>query len=411
MILDVYRIMDLIKIPKYRVKATKDERTPRKAIRNMLATIPESEWQNPEKYWADFAVGRGNIASELVDKLSQYHSQQWIVDHLWVVDIDSAVLYTTRAILEKKLGTNKLNIIHADFLTWSPPAGLKFNIVFNPISNITKKKSANGTSGDVGAWARHLKQALKYMDSYVIMWAIKGGFLKYLRNQWKYEITAIDLMTDEKYWNKNFCAATLFNKPRSVDNLDTVVIDRCAIIKCISIMGDNPNWKEINGETTPTFVNYNKNDKVRAVVKLASTKGKNKGPLQFGWVNPAYSGLVPAGPKFVGTLQESVPSHLVTLDPVAAPFMGCYSTANYGPDIKHAEKIRLFVQKNQLLKAIHQRLQTKGPTWTLRHVRPFDPAQIETGYEIPKEWNLTQSEIDQLIGNTVDLLNHSLYTN
>jgi len=397
--MDVYGLVNLIKIPKYRVKATKDERTPRKAIRNMLATIPESEWKNPDKHWADFAVGRGNIASELVDKLSQYHNKQWIVDHLWVLDIDSDVLYTTRAVLEKKLGTNKLNIIHADFLTWNPPADIKFNIVFNPISNITKKKSANGTGGDVEAWAPHFNQAQKHMDSYVIMWAMKGGFLKELRSQWSHEVVAIDLMTDEKYWKKNFCAATIRNTPRTIEDLNTVVIDQCSIIKCISIMDDNPNWKEINGKSTAFTHPYTGQDGVTGIVKLLSTKGKHIGPVKEGLINPKYSKLVPAGPKFLALLQESVPSYLVTAKPAAASFMGCYQTTS----LENAEKIKLFVQKNQLLKAIHQRLQTKGSTWTLRYIRPFDPAQIETGYEIPKEWNLTQAEVDQLIGNTVDL--------
>jgi hypothetical protein len=398
--MDVYGLVNLIKIPKYRVKATKDERTPRSSIRKMLATIPESEWKDPNKHWADFAVGRGNIAAELVDKLSHYHSLQWIADHLWVLDIDSAVLYTTRAVLEKKLGIKKLNIIHADFLTWTPPPGIKFNIVFNPVSNITKAKSANGTSGDVGAWARHLKQAQKHMDSYLIMWAIKGGFLKALRTQWDYEVIAIDLMTDEKYWNKNFCSATLHSKARTIKNLDTVVIDRCAIIKCVSVMGDNPCWKEINGNTNKKSVNYSGANAVKAIVKLPGAKNK----IQYGRVDPDYGGLVPAGPKFIGTLLESEPSYTVTNMPVAAPFMGCYSTSAYGDDIENAKRIKLFVQKNQLLKAIQQRLQTKGPTWTLRHIRPFDPAQIVTGYEIPKEWNLTADEVDELLGSSVDFV-------
>jgi hypothetical protein len=278
---------------------------------------------------------------------------------------------------------------------------MKFNIIFNPPWNTTKSKTSNGTGGDVGTWNKHYKKALTLLDSYMIMWAGKGGYLKLLREQTDVEIVAINLMTDKKYWNKNACCVTIHNIPKTTSNLDTVVTDRCAIIKCISVMGDNPNWKEINGGTNKKSVNYTNKDKVRAVTQLAAVKGKNKGPIRYGYVDPNYSGLSAAGPKFVGTLQESAPSYLVTNDPVAAPFMGCYSTSNYGDNIQNAENIKLFVQNSLVLKAIHQRLQTKGPTWTLRHIRPFDPSQIKTGYEIPVEWNLTPDEIDVLLGNII----------
>jgi hypothetical protein len=38
----------------------------------------------------------------------------------------------------------------------------------------------------------------------------------------------------------------------------------------------------------------------------------------------------------------------------------------------------------------------------LRHIRDFDPSQLEDGTEIPKEWNLSSDEVSILLNNTLD---------
>jgi hypothetical protein len=397
---DIQGLLKLIKIPKYRQNATKDARTPRASIVKSFVTIPDSEWQDPTRYWADFAVGRGSIALELIAKLRQYHDDAWIIDHLWVLDIDLEVLYSTRKFMERELGTSKLNIIHADFLTWLPPSGMKFNIVMNGPWNITAKPTNNGTGGDSNTWKKFYDCGLKLLDMYFIMWAPKGGFIKMLRQQTDNEVVAIDLMTDEQYWNKNACVATIKNTRKITIDLDTVVADKCPIIKCISIMGDNPNWNELNGERNATATNYTKKDAVRAIVQLPN--GRKKLPLTYGNVNPTYSGLVPYGPKFISTLLESATAQQVTMEPTAASSQAVYSTSRYGDSLENAKKIQLFVNNNPLLRAIHKRLKTKGPTWTMRHVRDFDPSQLENGTEIPKEWGLSPDEVSMLLNNTLD---------
>lgn len=399
---DIQALLKLIKIPKYRTKATKDERTPRSSIINSFNTIPESEWRNPNKHWADFAVGRGSIPLALINKLREYHSDEWIIDHLWMLDVDTEVLYTTRVLMEKELGTSKLNIIHADFLTWIPPKGMKFNIVMNGPWNITKKATGNGTGGDAVAWKKFYDRGLEFLDSYFIMWGPKGGFLKMLRKQDTHEIVAIDLMTDKVYWNKNACVVTVYNSKKITNDLDKVIVDKCPIIKCISVMADNPNWHEINGERNVKATNYKKKDAVHAITQLPNSRKKL--PLTYGKVDPSYSGLVPYGPKFISTLLESATAQQVTMDPTAASSQAVYSTARYGDNLENAKKIQLFVNNNPLLKAIHKRLMTKGPTWTLRHIRDFDPSQLKDGTEIPKEWNLSAEEVNTLL-NTSTLTN------
>jgi hypothetical protein len=165
-------------------------------------------------------------------------------------------------------------------------------------------------------------------------------------------------------------------------------------------MGDNPNWHELNGERNASATNYTKKDAVTAIVQLPNSRKKT--PLTYGSVDPEYSGLVPYGPKFISTLLESATAQQVTMEPTAASSQAVYSTARYGNDLENAKKIQLFVNNNPLLRAIHKRLLTKGPTWTLRHVRDFDPSQLEDGTEIPKEWNLSSDEVSILLNNTLD---------
>jgi len=396
---DLQHLLSLIKIPKYRVKKTKDERTPRLAVVESLETIPESVWMDPSKHWLDPTCGRGTILLEMVIKLRNYHSDKWISEHLWAIDLDLDALYTTRAVLEKELRTDKLNIIHADFLTWQPPAGMRFNGGVNPPWNISNVPTATGTGGNVVVWKEHYNKLLSVFDEHFIVFATKG-IITTLRTQTQINPIAINLMTDTTHWNKNACWITIQNKPRSVKNLDSIVIDKCPIIKMISIQGDNPNYHEINGGTTDSYVNYHGNDAVRAITKLPGEKSD----IQFGNVNPKYGNLVKAGPKFAATRLESMVSYTVTKEAIAAPHMAVYSTSGFGPSLANAEKMKLFVKNNPLLKEIQRRLKTKGPTLTLKHIRPFDPNQLVTGTETPKEWNLSKEEVKKFLQPNIDNL-------
>jgi len=400
---DLYKLLGLIEVPKYRSKVNTDIRTPRESIPPAMASIPESEWANPNRYWLEPCAGRGTIALAIVLKLKQYHSDAWIADHLYMIDIDPEMIYSTGAVLRQVLGNDhRFNLIHADFLTWQPPDhAKKFNIMFNGPWTTTKKKTPTGTGGGTATWENLRRRAIKLMDAYLVQWVSKGKFIKDLREQTQHEVVALSLMTDRDYWDKNSCWATIKNQPRSNMDLDSVVVDSSGIVKCVSVMGDNPHWSEINGYSAPFRKPYTGKDGVTGIIKLAAVKKNSTllGPVKEGLIDPKYKKMVPAGWKFVGLLQESAPSYLITNLPAAASYMGCYEVSSKAD----AEKIMLFVKNSVILKAIHRRLKTKGPTWTLRHIRPFDPAQIKTGNEIPKEWNLTQEEADQLIGNAIDI--------
>lgn len=379
-----------IKSPKYLSKKTKDERTPVKAILDSFKTIPDSSWKDPTKYWADFACGRGTIVLELINQLRRFgHSNSHIAKHIYALDINPEFSnYTTRKIMEDELGTSDLNIICADFETWPAPKDKKFNIIFNPAWNKTNVSTGNGTGGDVSYWKTHYAKAKELTDQHLVIFCMKT-LLKTVREEDDMDPIAIHLMTDDNYWKANGCWVSLMNRKKIPNlNLDSIILDKNAISKVISCDRDNPNWFELNGRLNENKV-CSTDGGVTAIVSLPSKNNK----LIYGNINSNYSKLSNKGPKFVSSLLTNEHTYFVTEDYVCASFMGVYYTST----IEEAKKIELFVRNNELLNAIHKKLRTKGLSWTLKFIKPFDPNQIVSGKEIPVEWNLHEDEINVLL--------------
>ena len=135
------------------------------------------------------------------------------------------------------------------------------------------------------------------------------------------------------------------------------------------------------------MINYSGADAIDAVVALPTAKSSEV----YKKVNPTY-GKILTGPKFCGTLLENEKSYLITDNPVCAKFGGAVSCNT----LEEAHKIELFVRNSDILVSLHKMLKTKGKFWTMRWIKPFDPNQIVTGKEIPKEWNLTSDDLEYL---------------
>ena len=67
---------------KERIKRTGEVFTPRELIDKLLAQIPEEKFRNPESTFLDNSAGDGNFLVALKDKLTQYHSEQHVLDHM-----------------------------------------------------------------------------------------------------------------------------------------------------------------------------------------------------------------------------------------------------------------------------------------------------------------------------------------
>ena len=65
-----------------RIKETQEVFTPIELCQSMVNDIPESMLTNPESKFLDNSAGNGNFIMTLIDKLSEYHDRQHVIDHM-----------------------------------------------------------------------------------------------------------------------------------------------------------------------------------------------------------------------------------------------------------------------------------------------------------------------------------------
>jgi hypothetical protein len=341
-----------------------------------------------EETFVDLCAGRGGILYELLKQAPNFGID---IDptNVYYNDIDPIMVHQFRKLNKKyQLNIPECNITCEDALTWKNTRTIKFDVgIGNPPINISETDSANGTAG-------HTNLYKQISDSYPIKFGgIKAlithkGIIKYLLSDKEYNPVYLNLMTEKNYWKYNTC----YWVTRREKNANKLTVADKTISKIFEVY-DNPNWYELNGKLNEKKINFFGKG-IDAVIELPTQKTD----IVYAKVDPTW-GKILRGPKFAATLLENKHTYTVTDHPLCAKFSGAVSTKT----IEDAEKVKLFVQNSKILLALHKKLKTKGLFWTMRHLKPFDPSQIRTGHEIPKEWNLTPWEVDELLGNTIDL--------
>jgi hypothetical protein len=130
-------------------------------------------------------------------------------------------------------------------------------------------------------------------------------------------------------------------------------------------------------------------------VQLDSKSGYEKVQMNLpkGSELPQYwyvkEGLSAPTPKFIFPQLETVSRYLVTNEKIYVP---CSIWVNCNT-LEEAKKLLLFVKNNKVLRYFSKSLKQKSHSGSIRRVKRFDLSQIQTGFEIPKEWNLTHNEI------------------
>lgn len=124
--------------------------TPQKQICEMIHKLPKEVWKNPDLKWLDPAAGTGNFASIIIPKLHKelktiIHDDKERMKHIlqhmiYMVEINPENVRQ----IEKSFQTS--NIYCADFLTWTPPESIVFDIIignppYNDIRRFKKKNS------------------------------------------------------------------------------------------------------------------------------------------------------------------------------------------------------------------------------------------------------------------------------
>lgn len=116
----VFNVLNLIRTPKYKLKANGETRTDPRLVDQILDSIPEEVWQRGGSF-IDPCCGRGTIILKIIDKLSKYHSNAEIFKMINAVDIDAYCVFTTKEIIARRLEIqpSKLDktVVQLDFLS------------------------------------------------------------------------------------------------------------------------------------------------------------------------------------------------------------------------------------------------------------------------------------------------------
>ena len=373
--------------------------TPIELVREVVGKIPASEFTDPSRIFFDGTCGKGTFLVAVAERCykglesvfpdPKVRIKHIVENQLYGVDKDLAQVQTAITTLKKLAGADaRVNIELGDTLVAKPKIAKfkKFhNCIGNPPYNISEKKTGNGTGGDVSLYKRFYKEyrSLTTSDGNIAMITPKG--IISLLDKDKVDVQDLNLMTDKNYWKYNTCYFIAKNVKKDIT---TFKISDKIVSKVFELRG-NIHWYELNGKPDKKKINFTGEGAVRAVIKLPTAKTTE----QYGMVDPAYSKLLSKGPKLCATLLENTHSYLVTDQPLCADFSGAYVCKT----MDEANKLKLFVENNQVLRGIQKRLKTKGVWWTFRHLKPFDLNQIETGNEVPVEWNLSEEEIEELL--------------
>lgn len=65
-----------------RIAETQEVFTPAKLCEEMVSEIPEDMLKNPSSTFLDNSAGCGNFIIALIDKLSEYHDRQYVIDNM-----------------------------------------------------------------------------------------------------------------------------------------------------------------------------------------------------------------------------------------------------------------------------------------------------------------------------------------
>lgn len=111
-----------------RISQTGEVFTPIELCREMVNEIPLATIQNPESKFLDNSAGNGNFIVSLIERLSEYHERQYVIDHMvYAVEL----MEDNHKELCNRIGvpTSHSHFVNADALTYDysfgEPVGLE----------------------------------------------------------------------------------------------------------------------------------------------------------------------------------------------------------------------------------------------------------------------------------------------
>lgn len=255
--------------------------------------------------------------------------------------------------------------------------------ISNPAFNIAEEGNVAGTGGNTTLYKTATRNDFSNRlrdGGTLVNITLKGIISDLVSGFFKdYQIDFIHLMDDIDVWPYNTCFFSVTKSPRKTPP---------KILGGMASKIYTPNPTESFPFVYYSGANNGMNkffgrDKPNRVIR--QLPGKNRDSVVYDFTDKD----IPNGWKFAFYVMESKKSYLVTDEPLYGGTI-CYIPTETK---EQAEKLKLFVEKNQIFKEYIKRMKLKGHAFGLRNVRKFDINQIETGNEIPKEWNLTEHDL------------------
>ena len=172
----VFKVLNLIKTPKYKLKLLGDAPTNSELVDLMLDVIPDSRFAQTGS-WLDPHCGRGTFLLKVIDRLLKHHSAQSVATMIYGYDLDPYKVQTTKELIAKRLNIDvealDNNFETQDFLKWNK--GMKFdNIVGNPPFQDSNKTEKGGST----LWSAFAKKSINDLVK-------DDGFVAYITpNAW-----------------------------------------------------------------------------------------------------------------------------------------------------------------------------------------------------------------------------------
>lgn len=251
----------------------------------------------------------------------------------------------------------------------------------NPAFNIAETNNIAGTGGNTTLYRTATRHAFTLLkpNGILLNITLKGIIPDLLGKHFaKYQVHSINLMDDIDIWPYNTCYFFVENTAKN--SSAKIEGGLAAKVFCADPNNSFP------------FIYYSGADKG---MKGFTPTGRNKvirklpGKNNDSFIYDRTDLEVESGWKFAFYVLESRKSYSVTDEPIMGGTICYVPTATRS----EAEKLKLFVETNEVYREYTSRAKIKYHAFGLRNVKRFDLNQIVTGKEIPVEWNVTSSDL------------------
>lgn len=130
--------------------------TPDWLVNEMLDTLPEEVWKNPNLKWLDNSCGTGNFLVEIQKRLRKYHGESQLKNMIYGVDIQSDNVITTKERLGEGYSVACFDALEFDY--WD----MKFDVIVgNPPYNKDKGNKKGNTCNPL--WPDFVNKSIDYL--------------------------------------------------------------------------------------------------------------------------------------------------------------------------------------------------------------------------------------------------------